>query len=349
MKCSQCVAPAPVTIDEDGDLLLEVGQFQCPHVVAEDERLRTSSGTFRVCSRTLSRCSPVMKKMLFGGFSEARRPSGQAWKIQLPEDDAKAMEVILNIIHSHFERIPTTDMSLDTLYGITVLTDKYNLTRLLRPWVQQWDYITKNDLGCGENMDRSDEGYLEKRIWLAWELGDEERLQQFARDMAQFSNVDEDGALVNETNQVYRFDGLLDPPELLDLISHTRLQMLKAILGYMDEAVNCLVKGTLGHLQCREPRRGADPCHAVLLGSAIRALCAKGMWPLPEPDSVLASPNNTLRKLKLLNVFGAKGHTTCWTRFTVEIDRVARGVPLSLREVHQRHCAEQAKKSGFVP
>lgn len=83
---------------------------------------------FLVCSKTLARASPVFKAMLYGNFKEARPASlTEPWVVELPEDDAHSSEVLFNIIHSNFDRIPDA-LPLQKLFDILVVTDKYDMT-----------------------------------------------------------------------------------------------------------------------------------------------------------------------------------------------------------------------------
>lgn len=110
----------PYYFDPRGDLILEVGP---------------NNASYLVCSRSISRASPVFDKMLFGGFAESKPEADGEWRIQLPEDDPAAMRLLLNIIHGRFADViaPATEK---LLFDVTVLTDKYSLTHILRPWAQ---------------------------------------------------------------------------------------------------------------------------------------------------------------------------------------------------------------------
>ncbi|KAH8884988.1 hypothetical protein GQ53DRAFT_605071, partial [Thozetella sp. PMI_491] len=117
---------------------------------------------YRVCSKSLSRASKVWKAMLYGRFAE-RQPADitQAWVVALPDDDPAALTIFLNIIHGSFE-IPQA-LELQELLNLTILSNKYDLAHLLRPWVVGWM----------ENMAQY-EGRpgCEPLLWIAWEVGD---------------------------------------------------------------------------------------------------------------------------------------------------------------------------------
>ena len=76
--------------------------------------------------------------MLYGNFREARPTNpAEAWRVELPEDDANSVRILLNIIHCHFDLVPST-LSLLDLYNLLVVTKKYDTTKFVRPWIQDW-------------------------------------------------------------------------------------------------------------------------------------------------------------------------------------------------------------------
>jgi len=83
--------PDQIVFDEDGDLTLIVG---------EDEQ------EFIVCSKTVARVSRPFKRMLYGHFKEAKPADNSvSWSVELLEDDATAVEILMNIVHSNFHDV----------------------------------------------------------------------------------------------------------------------------------------------------------------------------------------------------------------------------------------------------
>lgn len=158
-------------VDPDGDLCLVVGDKK--------------GSAFVVCSKTVARASPVWKKLLYGEFAESLQPSkdsGEEWTVRLPDDNPGSMKVLLNIIHSRFDQVPIkVDMSnictidgeqitFSDLFLLTVLTDKYDLTRNLRPWATTW--LEDVRAATTHNLKFSMTS-MDHLCWIAWELGDE--------------------------------------------------------------------------------------------------------------------------------------------------------------------------------
>ncbi|KAK7734680.1 hypothetical protein SLS53_007783 [Cytospora paraplurivora] len=114
-----------VNVDVNGDLILDVGgaeEMQC----------------FKVCSRTLSRAPKVFKTMLRGQSPKSSTGKKRAVSLlELPEDDPRILATLLYIIHAKFGKVPDK-VTRNDLFHITILTRKYAMTEVLRPWVRQW-------------------------------------------------------------------------------------------------------------------------------------------------------------------------------------------------------------------
>ncbi|KAH9909768.1 hypothetical protein F4778DRAFT_13223 [Xylariomycetidae sp. FL2044] len=168
-------------LDDDGDLFLAVGAG------IGDQT------TFKVCSKTLSRASPAWRALFYGGFSEAHRPEGRDWTVELPEDKPSAMLIVLNIIHSHFDKVPSSEsMSVDTLYDITVLTDKYALTACLLPWAREWMKKVNTDCSPLEVLGIP---VVRRLLWIAWELGAQDTFKKLLPYLAWSSGKRADSEL----------------------------------------------------------------------------------------------------------------------------------------------------------
>ena len=155
---------------------------------------------FLVDSRALVRSSPVFAKMLHGPFAESKKgrkdtkekgkgkqpekveenednkqdeeqdhenDDGQ-WRITFPEDNIVAMDTLLHIMHCRFDKTPPIQQAigLEDLYHIAVLTDKYDCTTLVRPWVPSWLIVASSFVNDGSIVQ------LERISWIAWEFGD---------------------------------------------------------------------------------------------------------------------------------------------------------------------------------
>ncbi|KAJ4996044.1 hypothetical protein K4K48_009125 [Colletotrichum sp. SAR 10_66] len=145
--------------DTRGDLTLRVGKDEAAY-------------EFVVCSRTLGRSSAVFQAMLFGGFAESK-PAHAAWTVQIPEDLPSPTFLVLSIIHGYFEHIPGA-LTLDQLYLVLVTTEKYDMTKILRPWASIWfDSYKKTSSTANNDM----------LLWISWELGQTDVFCRLVNDL----------------------------------------------------------------------------------------------------------------------------------------------------------------------
>ncbi|CAJ2510826.1 Uu.00g064510.m01.CDS01 [Anthostomella pinea] len=255
VDCPQCLTqfPDPMSFGEDGDLILEVGDVQCYHIVKQEEPAqRTRRAVFEVCSKTLSHSSPVMKEMMCRGIAESNSNGDQQWELDLREDDPEGLVVLLNIMHLRFDLVPTNAMDLEALYHIAVLAYKYDLAHLLRPWRGSWAHVMSEECEdfrfCKKT---SPNGNLEKRVLIDWVIRSRAQLNNCARCLAWNSGVGEHGALVHGATLSPRFGGLLEPPELLRAIDDLRYRCIRAILTHTKNAITSQIEGKPSGLTCR--------------------------------------------------------------------------------------------------
>ena len=87
--------------------------------------------TFVVLSSATRLSNPVLHCMLHpeSGFSEGHSVDH---KVSFPEDDAPSFHILLRIAHLQFAKLPES-MTIDELYHLTVLCEKYDAVSTLRP------------------------------------------------------------------------------------------------------------------------------------------------------------------------------------------------------------------------
>lgn len=165
-------------VDVNGDLHLEIGEAQylnggpCKRPIE-----------FRVDSKALSRASPVFMKMLYGSFVESKKPDepgDRKWTIKLPDDNSLDMSTLICIMHCKFDLVPLA-ITIDGLYGIAVLTDKYDCTALVRPWIRSWLDTS------GAHSSHTNAPTLRRISWIAWEYGDQNLFEKVAKALILYS------------------------------------------------------------------------------------------------------------------------------------------------------------------
>ncbi|GAB1312098.1 hypothetical protein MFIFM68171_02308 [Madurella fahalii] len=296
----------PVRVDDDGDLRLIIGPDEWE---------------FLVCSRSLSRVSRVFKCMLYGGFRESRPVSDtESWVVKLPEDDSAAAKLLLDVIHARFDGIPTT-LPLAELYNVLVFTEKYDMTKVLRPWLQAW--VTSLS-ALHESPD------ISYAIGLARELGAKDTLGRLARRLIVDSGINNEGQLVDANKKLIEQPSMpLISSQLFENAARIRMNYLHEIFKSLKEIISNLqlVISTKAIRYCRKEGFRPDACHAMILGSIISGLSQlelQAVWSTEET----AGLTYPLSINHLVNVI-EKIHVT----YMYDDHRNCNPIPVMLKEI----------------
>jgi hypothetical protein len=123
--------------------------------------------------------------MLYGNFRESMKATSttENWAVELPEDDPFGLKVLLHIIHSKYELVPSI-VTLGYLDRILVVSDKYDMSHLIRPWANAWfQPLAKNV--------KATEYSLMLRV--AWNLGADHVFKQVVKSICLEYTVDQQG------------------------------------------------------------------------------------------------------------------------------------------------------------
>ncbi|KAI1412320.1 hypothetical protein F5Y13DRAFT_46077 [Hypoxylon sp. FL1857] len=327
------VRPPKSYIDPDGDLCLHVGPM---------------AAEFVVCSKTMARSSPFWKKMLYGDFAEGKKAQhqniGEEWIVKLPEDNVTAMTIVLSIIHGRFDKVAGYEDLIYTahLYNLCVLTDKYDMTHILRPWAKGWSRSVHTR---SEKLGRClREKFCHERLWIAWDLGDQETFEEMAKALL----LNCDASVGNTLHYVVA----LEPPGIYESIQQVRLDMIKTLLRPFNRIIQRLVDNDIS--LCEKPIGASHKgdCLSSMLGTAIRSLYKAGLWPIPEPAAVQCSVSELALKLQHVEIAGKDGDSHVCSKSGLirsSVGATMMSIPSLLTESHQRHLEAQGKKSGFAP
>ncbi|OLN88289.1 hypothetical protein CCHL11_00194 [Colletotrichum chlorophyti] len=162
-----------------------------------------------VCSRSLARWSPIFSAMLFGKFSESRPANGDSWSVYLPDDDFQPLFILLSIAHGHFASIPEI-LTLNELYQFLILTDKYDMTKVLHPWVPSWLQPYERIVSISGNK---------VLLCVAWELGNEPTFRTLATDLLLNSNANKNSQLMDKDGVLLDTYRYLEPPGVLSRVN----------------------------------------------------------------------------------------------------------------------------------
>lgn len=154
-----------IKIDPDGDLTLVVGKPKT---------------RFLVCSKTLSRSAPFWKRCLYGQFKEGKPTDEQDWVVEFPEDNPSGLKCLLLLVHGLGYKMPKIDLQL--AFEITVITNKYNMTRCMWAVAERWLKDLKPSRPEGD-----DDSIIPQLqwLWLTRELGDADQHKETFAELSQ--------------------------------------------------------------------------------------------------------------------------------------------------------------------
>lgn len=190
-------SPEVEIIDPDGDLRLTVGQNKCTVIVGQEPHKHRPAVTFLVDSRALSRASLVWKRLLDqdrAAITSGPADFGLEWHVRFPYDSPSTMHVILEIIHSRFRRVE----SVGKLYLIAVLSNKYDLGEVLRPWAPHWvDEVVSGFSNLDEQPEIFEQcnAVFERHLWVFWEFGHTAQFYKAVKVVAEMSHRMANGRL----------------------------------------------------------------------------------------------------------------------------------------------------------
>ncbi|KAK1468402.1 hypothetical protein CMEL01_00169 [Colletotrichum melonis] len=351
--------PALTEMDQRGDVVFVVG-------TAVDN---TPARSFRVCSRTMARISPVFDRMLHGSFAESKptAPSSDLislsssgingtttspakdWIVHLRDDRPDSFDLLASIAHSQFQRIPRA-LSIAKLYELTVLTHYYDATPVLSPWLQTWVSGIAESPETTSSSIAGPEGELlmPKLLWISWELGHKQLFESTARRMVMESS----GNLFGDESGL---GDLSMPPDVIERIAAIRTQTIQSIMDVFSTLAEKLVSVDEGPRWCRHASyMGPHRCESMILGSMTFCLMRASLWPIPEADDIdesVLTLYSTLMNLVIHDIGrpsdkGGVDHSECNPRgFLMErIKNILADVPSPVGEAHRKQLDRQIQK-----
>ncbi|KAK3616282.1 hypothetical protein LTR56_026057 [Elasticomyces elasticus] len=188
--------------------------------------------------------------------------------MEMQDDDPDALKIVLNIAHLRFEAVPQS-LDFKQLLSLAILTDKYQATRVLRPWIANWTMDLTRFVGKP--------GY-EECAWIAWEFGLEVEFEHIVTYLILHAKVDHEGSCLVDDEYL---ESKQLPSGLIESILDVRYTTIERLLGipydYMGRVENKEHAAGLCRLSKAE-------CTALLFGSLMLGLKSLGLG-LSQPDT----------------------------------------------------------------
>ncbi|KAK8223642.1 hypothetical protein HDK90DRAFT_97554 [Phyllosticta capitalensis] len=352
----EAVEPQITRFDNAGDLRLLVWD-QTPEAVQR---------VFIVSSKAMSMACVAWNSMLNGSFKEAQPTSGER-EVELPDDDPAALEVLLNIAHLRFDWVPSW-LYFNVLLQVTVLTDKYDMTRLIRPWATSWFQTAQRLVSVTQS------GY-EEWLWIAWELGQTHTFETLATHLVKSVRVDNNGNCTTNTGKLLdpcRSTGQQFPPGIIESLQQARLKVISDLLEiYYSTLDKFIGQNLVGSSICQgtlNDRGHRQECDELTFGSLSFALRRAGFSLQRVYAPVITnSVDELLVRLRSITVNSYHTPTPSTAslalfpgrmdecancrlnnQLTEAVGRVENSIPSAVTDVHRDHLTRQAKKLGYT-
>ncbi|ORY63886.1 uncharacterized protein BCR38DRAFT_485036 [Pseudomassariella vexata] len=330
------------TIDADGDVVII---FHADW----DITIKVGKYKYKVSAANVATASAEWRRRLYGKDAPSRPVDGDDWEVLAEkEDDSKALGTLLSIAHFSFNKVSNAP-SLDELYAITILTNKYACTHLVYPWSGKWveglsTLVADEDCAIKAH----------KAAWIAYELGDCQLLKDMSDSLVVNAKVDGNGEIVNEAGMSMKDFRL--PNGLLERITTVRAETVAKLLKQIKVPLDHLtgIKRLDPPKFCRTGI-DVDSCESIMLGSALKALVPAGLYPVPDPDKFTGSIKdlkNAVCHIKFFDFRGEgyaphKGHKGCNLGFQEVVKQVTKAMPVAIDQMQLEHVILQARISGL--
>ncbi|KAF7528974.1 hypothetical protein G7054_g9966 [Neopestalotiopsis clavispora] len=300
-------------------------------------KLKSDSGfvEFKVNKFNVASASDAFGRLIFN-------ENGDSDVIELL-DDTNALALIMNIVHYRFLLVKK-EPSIDELFQICILVDKYDCTHLVQPWAANWAAVLST-FTEGENAAAANY----KALWVAWVLGCVGPFRQMADSLIVTSKVDEDGDLGHISGA--KVQDLVLPQGLFDGIVSVRSKTVAVLLDAIKKPMDHLTGGSMDDSSLCKVGSEAKMCEMMLLASATRALVPAGLYPVPTASKYtnsLGDIKDAITGIKYEAWVGKsfaphKAHTGCNLGLMDSLKTILQDMPSPVQQVHLAHLAKQAK------
>ncbi|TGO37968.1 hypothetical protein BHYA_0085g00460 [Botrytis hyacinthi] len=278
-----------------------------------------------VSSKHMSVASPVFKAMLQTSSQEGieLKKTGKV-ELSLRDEDSKAWNILLNIIHGRFRSVPL-EINLSMFTQIALLCDKYQMYEVAYAFTPTWKMSAGHDSVSGEDIPRW--------IFIAWTFSMKDVLEEITKGLA----LNYTG---NGIQKLFSMTSLPIPQIIMDELENScqhaiseLVDMLEyTIQRYQDNSSKCSIRTRCGG--DRESYR--KQCDAMILGMLLKGTIEQEIYPLPtkpyrewsfstfEKKIKCIKPTSLCAAMSLIpDVHGDQDHgiskiITSWIRHTVE-------------------------------
>ncbi|ETS73008.1 hypothetical protein PFICI_15183 [Pestalotiopsis fici W106-1] len=260
-------------------------------------------------------------------------------------DDPAAFAVIMNIVHYRFILVKK-EPSIEELFQICILLNKYDCTHLIQPWADNWAAVLSS---FAEGKTAAAANF--KALWVAWVLGCVAPFRQMADSLIVTSKVDKDGDLVHISGA--KVQDLVLPQGLFDGIVDVRGKTVAALLSAIRKPMDHLTQVNRLDNDASFCKVGSEAslCEMMLLASATRILVPAGLYPVPSASKFTNSVGDIKDAVTSIRyeawvgkTFAPhKAHTGCNLGLMDSMRTILEDMPSPVQQTHLAYLAKQAR------
>ncbi|KAJ8060596.1 hypothetical protein OCU04_010907 [Sclerotinia nivalis] len=313
-----------------------------------------------VSAKHMSLASPVFKAVLAGGFRETveLREKGRT-EVALPDDDADAMTILIDVIHGRFKLVSKT-LNLGTLTRMSILVDKYQCHESV-------DFL-RNVWTANFQTHRWSRNWYNTACWIcvAWVFELDAEFKEATESVIRDSNtgiavmlkrhkldlpikkLSVDEMRLNTINQAIQI--------LSDMISNyqgsTLMCPTTSAPASMSQSDSTTIGPSLSHVarfsDSVSIASHRQDCDSMVLGSLIKSATSKGQFPLPQAPLYNSLSFYTIKsKLEALGVMTGCNMVLQDTSYHHDIRRQLRlGVTIIDADISGLNLADFKKAPG---
>ncbi|KAF2137702.1 uncharacterized protein K452DRAFT_291307 [Aplosporella prunicola CBS 121167] len=331
LQATPSIAQLPLleNCDPEGDIRLTAPLITTPGVKTQK--------SFIVSSNALRLACDPWNKMLAPDSPFAEKGKIGQGELSFPDDNAAPLAILLHIAHLNFDKVPQ-NMNFRSLLDLSILTDKYGATKLVRPWI---------------------------KTWIADEFGRLASFQELAVHLVKEVRVTANGRCVTQKGRILDPSGesCQLPPDIIESILGVRQQVIQSLFDIFQRFIKEFaavrsqnIYGT--RCDCSSMQENQDDkrqCDILAFGSLTLSLHQAGLsleksW-VDKKDRSITELSTKLLGIEVV-MRGHRGYSsTCknWllkTELQQSINMVLSNIPSPVKDIHRRHLQRQAAACG---
>ncbi|KAK4175085.1 hypothetical protein QBC36DRAFT_241858 [Triangularia setosa] len=234
--------------------------------------------------------SAVLEEKFSMDMSNA--PDVRPFVTMMDEDDSPAgLNIVFSLLHYKYHELRSR-LSMNDLYGLAQVVEKYKLPQLLVPFAERWlvQDLNYRVIMAGDKLNN------ERVMLLTWIFGEGRWFSRTLPKVAWEATLQGGTLMGTDGPFAERI-----PAQLIDVMAKHRYNCLQKLRQSVDQPLQDLIKGS--RMYCRS--KDATPevkeaCNFQQLGGMIAGLTAAGLIPFPTPETYKGSVIDMVKKLETI-------------------------------------------------